>query len=466
MSLVLRPYQEKIISDARQLMMSGCRRFVIVSPTGSGKTALTTQMLQNAEKKGLNSQFLVHRRELIKQSSKSFAFGGVPHGIIAAGFDRNYTKKIQIASVQTLARRLNIVPHPKLVVYDEAHHISAGTWDKIYKTYKDAFHIGLTATPCRLDGKGLKKHFDEIIYGPRVSWLIENNYLTPYKLFAPSKINRESMKIRMGDFRTSDSEQMVNNKTITGSAIKEYMKVCPKKQAIIFCVSIAHSKMVVSEFKRQGIIAEHLDAETPADLRDKLMRDFSERRIQVLSNVNLFSEGVDVPGLDAVIMLRPTMSLSMYLQQVGRVLRTAPGKDTAYILDHVGNVLEHGLPDEEREWSLDGATRKGRGGDGEDGPAVYTCEMCFLTMPPHLPKCPECGHVREKKPQREIEQVDGTLEEIDKNAILQMRKKEQGQAQSMDDLVELGKKRGYKNPRGWAKHIFNARQAKKIKGGW
>jgi len=465
MSLILRPYQSKIIEDARDLMKRGCKRFLIVSPTGSGKTALTTQMLLNAKQKGFNSQFLVHRRELIKQSSEAFAKADVQHGIIASGFFEEYHKQIQIASVQTLGRRLHKVPHPKFVVYDEAHHISAGTWDKIYKHYPNAFHVGLTATPCRLDGKGLNKHFDEIVMGPETEWLIENKYLSPYKLFAPSSINRQAMRKQMGDFKTTDSEALVDKKSITGSAIDEYLKVCAGKRAIVFCTTIKHSKHVVEQFRSKGINAVHLDAETPMADRDRTLNEFKAGQIKILSNVNLFSEGFDVPGLDAVILLRPTMSLGMYKQQVGRVLRISPGKECAYILDHVGNVLEHGLPDEVIEWSLDGMKRGKKQGDEDDGPAVVTCDNCFLAMPAHFFKCPECGHMRKKQVRAEIEQVAGKLKEVDKVALRKQRMREQAACETQDDLVEYGKQRGMKHPRGWAAHIWRARQVKKLKGG-
>lgn len=405
--------------------------------------------------------FMVHRRELVKQSAKSFLHGGVSHGIISSNFPEDYRPLTQIASVQTLVRRLNKVARPKLIVWDECHHISAGTWDKIFRHYHDAFHIGLTATPRRLDGKGLNNHFTKLIKGPTVDWLIDNKYLTPYKLFMPSTVQTTGLRKQMGDYRKSDAANLVNTPKIIGSAIREYKKVCDGKRAVVFCVSVAHSQQVVKDFQASGISAIHVDGETPSHIRDEAIRQFEAGEIKVMSNVDLFGEGFDLPALEAVILMRPTQSLGLYLQQVGRVLRTAPGKETAFILDHVGNVLRHGLPDEPREWSLNGEV-KGMGPAKDAGPTVRICTACFAAQMPG-PVCKFCGTPFETQG-RKVEEEEGDLVEIDKTMLRRKKMRAQAKAETMDDLVALAEKRGYKRPRGWAKHIFNARQAKKNKG--
>ena len=462
MALTLRPYQNEIISQARKLMQSGQRRILITAPTGSGKTALTAEMLAQASKKNKRAFFNVHRRELIKQSLKAFTKAEVTAGVIASSFPFQKGLPVYVASVQTLGRRLANLHSPDLIVWDECHHIAAGTWDKIFHHYPKAFHVGLTATPERLDGKGLDKHFNIMIKGPSVEWLISQQYLADYKAFAPSSVDTSQVKKTMGDFNKTQLDTLMDKPTITGSAVNEYIKRARGKRAVVFCVSIKHSEHVISEFRRRGIPAEHVDGTTPAQQRDAAIQRFQTGETLVLSNVDLFGEGFDLPAIEACIMLRPTQSLSLYLQQVGRSLRPAPNKTHAIILDHVGNIERHGLPDQQREWSLIG--KKGRlAAQNNSEPGAKVCDFCFAAQAPGSQKCIHCGHLFEAK-EREIQQVDGELSEIDKSKFQRMKRKEQGKAQTLAELIELGKQRGYKKPYAWAKHIFNARQARKIRG--
>lgn len=462
MALVLRGYQQDIIGELRQRMRSGQRRILVCSPTGSGKTALTANMLGTSASKGMNSVFIVHRRELVKQSALAFDKADVFHGIIASGFPTDRRPLVQVASVQTLARRFHRMPYPKLIIWDECHHIAAGSWDKIFKAFPQAFHVGLTATPERLDGKGLDKWFTEMVKGPSVSWLIENNYLAPYRLYAPSRLSLEGVRTQMGDYRKSDVIDVVDKPRITGSAINEYRKVAYGKRAVVFCVSVKHSSHVVNEFNAAGIPARHVDGENPTHERDQAIKLFAEGKIKVLSNVDLFGEGFDLPSIEVAILLRPTQSLGLYLQQVGRALRTHPDKEEAIILDHVGNVERHGLPDEDREWSLAGRGPK-RKGDKNTGIGVKVCDQCFAAQLPGAEKCKFCGFEFIKQP-RTVEEVEGELVEVDPKVLQMKKKSEQARAESMEDLIQLAKDRGYKRPEGWAKHVFNARQAKKIRG--
>lgn len=464
MSLQLRGYQQEIIDQLRSRMLAGQRRLLVCSPTGSGKTALTANMLGTSAKKGMNSQFIVHRRELVKQSALAFYKAEVSHGIVANQFPQDPRPLVQICSVQTLAKRFHKQRIPQLVIWDECHHIAAGSWEKIFKAYPNAFHIGLTATPERLDGKGLRKYFSEMIRGPEVSWLIENGYLAPYRLYAPGSVSLENVRKQMGDYRKADLISVVDKPRITGDAIKEYQKVADGKRAVVFCVSVKHSEHVVSSFNAAGIRAVHVDGESDPYTRDQALKDFADGKIKILSNVDLFGEGFDLPSIEAVILLRPTQSLGLYLQQVGRALRPSPGKSEAIILDHVGNYERHGLPDELREWSLDG--KKGRLQNKDaSGPSLKVCDNCFAAQMPGATSCRYCNHEFPIKP-REVEQVDGELVEVDPKQAQIKRKREQASAKTFDELVEIGKQRGYKRPYGWAKHIFNARQQKRNQGGF
>jgi len=243
--------------------------------------------------------------------------------------------------------------------------------------------------------------------------------------------------------------------TITGDAIGHYQRLARGKSAVAFCVSVEHSKHVAAEFRAAGVLAWHVDGETPYGERKEAIRAFRNGEIRVLTNVDLFGEGFDLPSLEVSILLRPTKSLGLYLQQVGRCLRPAPGKERALILDHAGNILRHGMPDDERDWQLSGREKKKK--DTSGGPPIRQCPKCFNVHRP-APQCPECGHVYEGAP-REVETVAGELSEVDVLRVRAAKKEEQQNARTIADLIELGKKRGYKNPDAWAAHLFTSRIA-------
>jgi len=425
---------------------------------------LTAHMLKTSAEKGMASFFVVHRRELVKQSIRTFDKVGVPHGVVAADFMDDPRHLVQICSVNTLARRWHKLKKPKLVIWDEAHHCAAVGWSTIHQALPDAFHIGLTATPERLDGTGLGKWFEVMVKGPSVSWLIEQGYLAPYKLFAPTTVNTANIHRRMGDFVKSELVDMMDRPSITGDAVNEYKKRAPGKRAVAFCVSVEHSKHVVSQFAAAGFRAEHVDGETPNEQRDAAIRRFERGETHILSNVDLFGEGFDLPSLEVSILLRPTESLALYLQQVGRALRPSPGKEHALILDHAGNCARHGLPDEEREWTLEGRPKRERS-EKTTSVSVKVCPKCFAAQFPGKPACLYCGTVFEVKT-RVIDRVDGELAEVTKDTLVRRKRDTERQnCQSLDQLIALGKARGYKRPGIWAKHIWNYRQQKKNRGG-
>ena len=417
-------------------------------------------MLHTASQRGMSSIFIVHRRELINQSSRAFKEEGLEHGIISSGFFEDRKPNVQLASVQTLARRLSRVRQPRLVVWDESHHIAAESWGRIFRGYPETYHIGLTATPERLDGKGLGTYFKEIVCGPSVQTLIQQGYLSPYRLYAPTRFDVSKLHIRMGDYEKTELAQAVDKPSITGDAIAHYKRLCPGRRAIVFCVSREHSKHVIERFKDAGIRAAHVDGETPSEERDRAIRDFSEGHIQVLSNVDLFGEGFDVPAIEAAIMLRPTQSLGVYLQQVGRAFRPSIGKSEAIILDHVGNYERHGLPDDERQWSLEG--RDARVGKSRGlGISVRICPKCFAAQSANLPACKFCGYMFETKP-REVEQKEGELSEVDLERTRIEARRTQGRVQTLEELIALGRQRGYRYPERWAWFVMRGRQAKKL----
>ena len=408
----------------------------------------------------MRAWFVVHRKELIDQSARAFKLEGLEHGIIAAGFPQNRSQLVQVAGVQTLARRISKQVAPSLIVWDECHHLAAKSWVSIFERFPRAFHVGLTATPERLDGQGLSAYFQKMICGPSVADLTAQGYLSPYKLYAPANVDLSGVHRQMGDYARGELGQVMDKPKITGDAVQHYKKYCNGKRAIVFAVSIEHSRHVVEQFRAEGINAEHVDGETDPDVRDRAIENFKAGNIQVLSNVELFGEGFNVPAMEVAILMRPTQSTSLYLQQVGRALRPFEGKTTAIILDHVGNCLRHGMPDEDRTWTLEGHDRRAK--QSVESVSVKICPSCFAAQEAGRPSCKFCGFVYEKSP-RKVAEKEGELEEV--TQIKREARREQGMAQSMEDLYRIGVARGYKNARAWSYFVFKARMAKKLRGG-
>jgi len=455
----LHPYQDQIIAEARTHLRQGIKSVLIQAPTGSGKTVLTAFMAGTASNRGRRVWFGVHRRELIKQSIRTFSYVGIPHGVIAAGFMADRRPLVQIASVQTVGRRLGRLERPDIIVWDECHHLAAGTWAAIYNAYPDALHIGLSATPERLDGAGLGAFFERMVRGPDVGTLIEQGYLSPYRLYAPKPIDLSGVHTKLGDFVKGELAQAMDRPTITGDAIAHYRRYADGKRAVAFCCSIEHSRHVVAQFQAAGIPAEHVDGETDNAVRDAAIQRFERGETRVLSNVELFGEGFDLPAIEAAILLRPTQSLALYLQQCGRALRVCEGKAQAIILDHAGNSHLHGLPDDPREWTLEGRKKKKRAADAPL--PIRTCPKCFAALPAAVGVCKYCGAVLGTSP-REVEEVAGELVEVDPKVLRRQRMREQARAATLEDLVAIGKSRGYRAPEKWAAYVWNARQQKGV----
>lgn len=443
----LRPYQVRLIEEARAEMQKGVRSIMIQAATGAGKTCLIAHMLKTARARGLNSIFVVHRRELIRQSIKTFGMVGLPFGVLSPDFPEDLSQQVQIASVLTLGNRLQKIKRPSLIVLDEAHHHAAKTWSKITDTFPEAYLIGVSATPRRGDGKGLGRWYKSMLHGPPVADLIRDGYLSKYRVFAPG-----------------NGEQ--DKPTITGDAIREYRQRIPGRRAIVFAHSLEHSKFTVEEFKKAGFRAAHVDGESDSSYREDMVTAFEAGRLDILSNVNIFSEGVSVDAIESVIDLAPTLSLPVWLQRCGRALRPAPGKEEAIILDHAGNCERHGLPDEPREWILEGSGVAKK--DDGSGPSLRICKKCFAAQFPGSATCQYCGHAFEIK-QRKVQRQAGVLREMTPEALAAQRAKaaekqrrafEQHRAGSYEELVELGRRRNYVNPESWALFVWNGRKSK------
>ena len=448
--LSLRPYQQKMVDEIRLQYQLGKKSVLGVLSTGGGKTCIFSYIAQSAAKKGNRVCILVHRAELLDQAGRSLTVMGVTHGRIAAGRSMDLSHAVQVASVQTLARRLHKLPAGffQLLVVDEAHHTNAGQWSTVLQHFQQAHVLGVTATPCRGDGRGLGDHYEVMVQGPSAAWLTNNGYLASARVLAPPGFNTTGLRKRMGDFDTKEAEQRVG--TIMGDCCSHYRKHLTGQTAIAFCCSVAHAEAVAALFMSQGIPAASIDGTMTTDQRRDLLTALGTGRIKVLTSCSLIGEGVDVPSVGGCILLRPTQSVSLHLQMIGRCLRPQPGKQ-AVILDHVGNVVRLGHHLEEREWTLEGTPKK----DREKAPSVKVCPQCFAAMPSARQTCPDCGHQFTPE-RRELQHVDGELVEVQRREA----KREQGQAQTVEDLIAIGKRRGMKNPRGWARHVLAARQAK------
>ena len=448
----LRPYQQQAISDLRMAYRNGSAAPLLVAPTGMGKTVVFAAITQAAAARGRQVLILVHRRELIHQASAKLAAIGVDHGVIAAGITPA-NASVQVASVQTLIRRLDRAAAPDLIIIDEAHHAVAGSWRKVINHWPNSLLLGVTATPVRQDGRGLGSMFDHLVLGPSTAELIATGYLSPARIYAPPPVaDLTGIHRRAGDYAIDEAADRMDRPTVTGDAINHYQRIGAGQPAIAFCCNVKHAEHVCHAFKVAGIRSATLLGNTTD--RDALVARFAAGFIDVLVTVDVVSEGFDCPGAAVAILLRPTQSEGLYLQQIGRVLRPAQGKAAAIVLDHVGNVHRHGFPEDHREWSLDDRVARVRTTDVQ-APTVRTCPECFAAFKP-APICPCCG-AQCVTQVWQLKQVAGDLQELKREAI-QQRTTERKKAQTLQQLIAVGQARGMKNPVGWAKHVHNARQ--------
>jgi DNA repair protein RadD len=454
----LRPYQQAAVDGVRDSFRAGRRRPLLVAPTGSGKTVIFSYITASAAAKGNRTLVLVHRAELLEQCHRALDSMDVPHGLIASGLTPDRSHLTQIASVQTLVRRFDRVLAPDLIVIDEAHHATAGAWASVLAQYPNARVLGVTATPQRLDGKGLGQVFDDLIRGPEVTKLIDEGYLCKPVYYAPKTVDLTGVHMVAGDYNRAEVAERMDRPTITGDAVIHYRKYAEGQPCIIFCTGIKHAEHVAQAFNASGYRFKIIDGTLAKEERARRVLDLSSGALQGLVSVDIVSEGFDLPCVSTAILLRPTASLSLHLQQIGRVLRPSPGKQRAVILDHVGNCRRHGLAEEVRDWSLDGIRKRGKRGPQDDVADTRQCPECFAVHTPS-PQCPQCLHIYEIK-DRIPDVVDGELEELKAREAIRGRKREQGTAQTLEDLIRVGKARGMKNPYGWAHNVFKARQNK------
>ena len=457
----LRPEQQKALNDVKNAYASGFRAPILCAPTGAGKTFMASKIISSAIKKGKRVWFLVHLNEILEDTATRLSQSGIDFGFIAAGRKMNMLKQVQLVSVQTAARRTFEI-YPDLVIVDECHLAVASTYKKVLQSVGNPFLLGLTGTPRRLDGRGLNEMFDVIIKTQSTRDLIQSGRLAPIKYYAPYVPELKKIKITRGDYALDELKSAMDKTSVTGDTVKHYKEKCDGRRAVAFCVNIEHAQHAAEMFRASGYSAVAISGDSTKEERRSAMDGLRSGKIQVVCNCQLWVAGVDVPNIECVILLRPSKSLTFYLQAIGRGLRLANGKNCLTVLDHAGLIFEHGPPDMEREWSLE-AKKK-----GSSAPPVRQCPKCFAAHAP-APVCPECGYVYEQKKRFSSDQpVDGELDEIDmrqaaalerlaKRKEMIAKKAEQGRAKTLEQLIELGRSRGYKHPVGWARKIMASR---------
>jgi superfamily II DNA or RNA helicase len=465
----LRDYQSTAVQEVRVAFREQQWPVLFVLPTGGGKTYTFSYIADSAAQRGRLVIIIVHRKELLLQASASLMNLGIEHGLISPDFTPSLHAQVQVASVDTLLLRLKkphyaqLLKRCGLVIFDEAHHVVDGNkWGRCYEALGKPPMLGVTATPVRTDGKGLGEHagglFKTMVLGPSVAELIERRMLINPQVYTSLDLpDLEGLKTtREGDYDRAALAERVDKPRITGSAVDHYRELCPGRRAIVFCSSIEHAKHVRDQFNAAGYRFELLVGapEMSDDERTAVNKRLRRGEIHGACTVDLVSEGYDLPDLEVCIMLRPTASEALFLQQVGRVMRISDGKVMCWLLDHVGNVgrmvdgafkRKHGLPNEAREWTLDGRKKKKKkAADDEPTVPLKQCPTCYVVHEP-APACPACGHVYPVA-NREAEQVDGKLQQITAEMAAQLavkRKKEVQRAQTRDELDRIAKERGY-----------------------
>lgn len=440
----LREYQEQLINKVHEAWICGKNAPCIVLPCGGGKSCIAAEMAKRTTDNKKRVLFLVHRKELCAQIENTFRRWGVD------------MLRCSVMMVQTASRRIEKIPPPALIITDENHHSPAKSYKKVYEAFPNAKRVGVTATPIRLDGSGLGDVNDILVEGVSAKWLIENNFLSPYDYYAPSLVDMTGIKIKKGDYDTASVENLMLKKAVFGDVIKYYSKLAKGRQAVCYCASVRHSMETAMQFNMAGIEAAHIDGSTPESERRRIIEDFRRGAIDILCNVDLISEGFDVPDCECAILLRPTQSLTLYIQQSMRCMRYKPNK-RAVIIDHVGNYARFGMPDADRKWDLN-AKKKSNQVKKEDEVKIRECPECFTVFEPFdkdgnpVKICPKCGYIfKEKQSDRTPENESAELHKIS-GFVLDFKTPEE--CRSYAELRDYAVSHGYKP--GWA--YYQAKQ--------
>ena len=447
----LRPRQTKAVDDVTAAYRAGFKAPILIAPTGFGKTHTSATIIRRALAKGKRVWFLAHLDEILGATARKLQAEGIPYGWIAAGRAGNRKLAVQVVSVFTLARRLDRYDPPDFLIVDEAHLAVANTYQEVFKWAKagpryhepgGAFLLHLTATPQRLDGRGMGEVADVLVPTCSTGDLIDEGLLAPIRYFEPTTRDKDGKP------------------AIVGDPLGHYRKHAHGRPAIGFCTSNEHAEENAELFRQAGYRTMAISGDSDPVLRDQALEGIQSGQLDLVFNCKLWVAGVDVPAVSCIIDLAPTDSLVRYLQGLGRGLRTHPGKDDLVYLDCVGNRERHGDPVAQRLWTLAGSDQ-GSGKVASEVP-TKTCPKCFSTVHAAATNC-SCGHVFVVQG-RQVKQIDGDLREVSGDAPAPVRQSEgQWRAKTLEDLVALGRKRGMKRPEAWARFVFMARQQKELR---
>lgn len=433
MPFELRPYQKRMVEETRQKILNGAKGVLIQSPPGSGKSVVIAEITRLATDKGGHVLFLAHRRELLDNIRETYKKNGV-----------NMDKVTISTPVRTL-NNIESLQTPTLIITDESHHSKSKTYQTIYDYFDNIPRLGFTATPWRMNGEGFIDIYSEIVKGPTIQWLIDNHCLAPFKWYSQPLINRDDVDFKSIKKADESTAKQFSEAEIQGDLIKHYRKYADGRQAILYAPTIEMSKEFVKTFNDAGIHAVHADAKTPTLVRDGIMKDFKDGKIQILSNVDLISEGFNVPDCSCVIMCRPTKSIVLHLQQSMRCMRYQPNK-TAIVLDHVGNGINLGIPIDPvfEEWTIKG--RKKRSKQSEDSDLkTLQCNVCGqLFLREHIvdDKCPYCGTLLEQERERKQKEIDREIELRELERTKKLASKPMLPSNSIAENLEIAKAKG------------------------
>lgn len=437
--MILRPYQQRAVESIRGALARS-RSVCLALQVGGGKTVIACEIIRLVLARQRRALFVVHRIELVEQARDRLAAFGIDAGIIKAGFVEQRDLPVQVACVPSLVRRE--FPPADLVILDEAHHGVSASWLEVVQHYRQAgsWLLGITATPQRLDGKPLGDAFDAIVEPVTTRELIDGGYLLDPTVYAPPSIDRRGLHKRGGDFSLPEiAERMAK---LTGSITDYWSRYCRGRRTLCFAVNIAHSHAIEAALRDHGALVEHVDGTTPAAARAATRARLQAGEIDVVTQCQLWTEGLDIPELSGLIVARPTASLGLHRQMLGRVMRPATGKVDALVLDHAGNHHAHGSITDEIEWSLEGRAKRAA------AEPLTTCPLCFAVYPPGAPVCPSCGQPRPVREEVEPPAVEnpGELARFEPRTARQSWYSEQ---------VALASQRGYKL--AWARLRYRDR---------
>ncbi|MAS09945.1 DEAD/DEAH box helicase [Salinisphaera sp.] len=465
MAFELRQFQKDAIHDLRRALRSGSKRPVLRLPTGAGKTVVAREVLKLASEQSNNALFLAPRRQLVLQASGKLAEANMRHGVIMAGEPRSASEPLQVVSKDTLhARAIRSqkieLPPADLIIADEAHLFATPSAGQIFDAYPNARVVGLSATPALPNGKGLGNYFDDLVEGPDIGDLIEQGWLVKPEYYGGSRPDMTGAQTRDGEWVSKDIEERANKAELVGDVVTNWLRLAQGRPTVVFAATVAHSRHLRDQFEAAGVTAEHIDGNTEADERDAILSRVRRGETQVITNCAVLNIGWDEPSISCCVIARPTKSIVLFHQMVGRALRLDEGKSDCIVIDHAGAVDLHGFVDEPVEWSLDPGSRvqdrqhERRVENAE--PKPITCAHCeFVYTRPTSDRCPSCGEAQPKG-REVVTWADAELTKLERDGKRDNRKHTWEEKHAFfGQLLWICAER--RNKEGWAKHKYRER---------